>query len=128
MDKCELQKILDNIHNIVWYRLSRYYNSYFTSYTVNDVVDEMFKTQREWTKSARLSLRDLALEMFKKNGFEQFQLLSAELRSSTVCKRTINVIIYVCIQLVKYYIDIGEVFAVKYFVMDMQSNLANALE
>lgn len=128
MNNFKLKLILNNLHNVVWYRLARYYNKYFTTYTVNPMVEELYSVQRNWSKSIRRELQDLAADMFENNGFEQFQLLANELRDPAICKNKLCIIIYLCIQISKSYINIGETFAVKYFIIEMQKNIFQAIK
>lgn len=95
---------------------------------MNQTVEELYSVQRQWNKNTRKELKQLSLEMYERNGFEQFQLITSELRDTLLSKSKLCVILYVCIELSKMYINIGETFAVKYFVDEINNNLKQMIQ
>lgn len=122
-----LQDIQANLHSLVWYRLSKSFNKLLNTYTVNPTVHQLFNTQAGWSKTTREELQSLAIDMFDNNGFQQFQRVARDLRNPAICKNRLNIILYICIQICKLYVEMGETFAVKYFIIEMQQNLAHAI-
>ncbi len=63
-----LLKVIDNINNYVWYKLSKMNNKLYESYTVNAFTNQLYAIERGWTVATRKDLRDMAGDMFTNNG------------------------------------------------------------
>ena len=111
-----LLKVIDNINNYVWYKLSKMNNKLYESYTVNAFTNQLYAIERGWTVATRKDLRDMADDMFTNNGYESFKKLSTTLQNFSISKSKLSVIIFLCVQLSDMYIQVGEIFAVKYII------------
>lgn len=123
-----LKEYKENLHNYIWFRLSKIYKKHFTTYTVNSVVDNILTIHRQWNRDYRLDLQDIAAEMFEQNGFQRFEVLAKELQDPKIEIETFLAILYLCVQVTKLYIEVREIYAVKYFILEMEKNIDIALQ
>lgn len=123
----DLKLIQENLYNFAWFRLSKYFNKHFNNHSVNETVYNLYQEQLSWTKKTRKMAKDLASNMFHSNGYPQFCQLVSELKNPAIERERLLIIIYLCIQICRLYIMHGETFAVKYFIIEMQKNMAKAV-
>lgn len=127
METLNLTNIESNIDNFVWFRLSKCFNKLFNNYTVNPTVDQIYRAQKTWNKATLVDLQILAMDMFDSHGFSRFKQLVEELNDPKVCEQRLYIILYICVQLCKLYIEIDEEFAVKYFIQEVKQHLTIAI-
>lgn len=125
MDKLDIVKT--NLHNLFWFRLSRYFDRHYFNYTVNSTVIKLYNVQTKLEKSTKDSIKELARDMFNAGGFAKFCPVMEELSNSTIDYVTLMIIIYLCLQICRLYVANEEPFAVKYFIIELQKNLDNII-
>ena len=120
--------IYQNLGNFLWFRLSRYYNRYFTSYVVNPTVYNIYEYQREWDESIRHELRSIAVDLYNDEGFTSFKQLASDLQNPEIEFNSVLVVLYIAVQYGKLYIDRGEAFSIKHLITELEYNMAIGLE
>ena len=122
-----LELINNNIYNYFWFRLTQYYRKHFTDYSVNNTVLTIYRDQIAWQKESKDNIKQLANEMFNSCAYPQFANIAKMLKAPSIEYQLLLTVLDLCVQICRLYISAGETFAVKYFIIEVQKNLACAV-